>query len=110
MEDVKLAYVKFKGNLDKIFATVIGADVENEDRIREIIRYYIELGEVEDYPKFSNEPPSKRAKRLDKAKREALEAKVALKEIQVSVLKMKNLKFKYQHFLKNEVKLKLSKI
>lgn len=83
MEDVKMAYVKYKGDLDKIFETVIGADVENEDRIREIIRYYIELGEVEEYQKFKNEPIKKRAKRIAKSKKEAQEAKKALKEIQV---------------------------
>lgn len=83
MEDIKAAYVKYKGNLDKIFETVIGADVENEDRIREIIYYYIELGEVENYPKFSNEPLNKRAKRLNKSKKEAEEAKHALEKIQV---------------------------
>ena len=42
-------------------------------RIREIIVYLIENGDVEPYPKFINEPPSKRIKRQKKAQKEWIE-------------------------------------
>lgn len=74
MEDVKQAYCKYKGDMDKVLQTVIGADANNEDRIREIIVYLIENGDVEPYPKFINEPPSKRIKRQKKAQKERIEA------------------------------------
>lgn len=32
MEDVKQAYCKYKGDMDKVLQTVIGADANNEDR------------------------------------------------------------------------------
>lgn len=77
--EVKIAYIKHKGDMNKIMETVVGADVENEDRIREIIRHFIELGEVEAYPKFVNEKPAARAKRWKKAEKEAKEAEQILK-------------------------------
>ncbi|KAH7726389.1 dnaJ subfamily C member 9-like protein [Aphelenchoides avenae] len=80
-EDVKKAYVKHKGDMNKILETVIGADVEQEDRIREIIRHFIDLGDVEAYPKFVNEKPEARVKRWKKAEKEAKEAGKLLKEM-----------------------------
>lgn len=82
MEDVKQAYIKHKGSMSKILSTVIGADVHNEDRIREIIRYFIDKGEAEAYAKFVNEPPSARIKRIKQAEREAKESEKVLKEMQ----------------------------
>ncbi|KAI1726829.1 dnaJ domain-containing protein [Ditylenchus destructor] len=82
MEDVKKAYLKHKGNMNHILETVIGAEVMEEDRIREIIIHYIEKGDVQSFPKFVNEPAKERAKRRAKAKKEAAEADKALKEIQ----------------------------
>uniref|UniRef100_A0A915NSA2 J domain-containing protein n=1 Tax=Meloidogyne floridensis TaxID=298350 RepID=A0A915NSA2_9BILA len=67
MNDVKNAYVKYKGDMDKILETVIGADVQNEDRIREIIRHFIELGELPSLPKYKNEKPISRVRRMKRA-------------------------------------------
>jgi DnaJ family protein C protein 9 len=78
-EDVKEAYVKYKGDMNKILDTVIGVEVDQWDRIREIIRHFIELGEVEAYPKFVNEKPEVRVKRLKRAEKEAKEAEKLLK-------------------------------
>ncbi|CAK5050022.1 unnamed protein product [Meloidogyne enterolobii] len=71
MNDVKNAYVKYKGDMDKILETVIGADVQNEDRIREIIRHFIELGELPSLPKYKNEKPISRVRRMKRAAYEA---------------------------------------
>lgn len=83
MEDIRDAYVKHKGNMDHIMSTVIGADEGCEDKIREVIQYYVDLGEVEMYPKFFKEPLEKREKRKQRAKREAKAAAKALKDLEV---------------------------
>ncbi|KAF7639254.1 J domain-containing protein [Meloidogyne graminicola] len=81
MEDVKNAYIKYKGDMDKIIESVIGADVENEDRIREIIRHLIELGELPSLPKYTNEKPISRVKRMKRAIREAKQAEKVIEEM-----------------------------
>lgn len=59
MDDVKREYLKHKGNMDRILSCVVGAEVMHEDRIREIIRHFIERGEVPAYERFVNEPASR---------------------------------------------------
>uniref|UniRef100_A0A915DEB9 J domain-containing protein n=1 Tax=Ditylenchus dipsaci TaxID=166011 RepID=A0A915DEB9_9BILA len=82
VEDIKNAYVKHKGNMNYILEEVIGADVENEDRICEIIQLLIDSGEVEPYKKFvTTSAPPARIKRQAKAKKEAVEAAEALEEL-----------------------------
>jgi DnaJ family protein C protein 9 len=75
VQDVKDAYVKYKGNKSHILETVIGFSPENEDKLDEIIWYLIEKKEVEAYPKFVNEPASAREKRLKNSQKEAKVAK-----------------------------------
>ncbi|CAK5075304.1 unnamed protein product [Meloidogyne enterolobii] len=81
MNDVKNAYVKYKGDMDKILETVIGADVQNEDRIREIIRHFIELGELPSLPKYKNEKPISRVRRMKRAAYEAKRAEKVVEEM-----------------------------
>ncbi|KAL7072416.1 hypothetical protein ACQ4LE_008522 [Meloidogyne hapla] len=81
MNDVKNAYVKYKGDMDKILESVIGADVHSEDRIREIIRHFIELGELPSLPKYKNEKPISRVRRMKRAAREAKQAEKVVEEM-----------------------------
>lgn len=91
MKSLRDAYLKYKGNMNKIMETVIGADVSSEDRYREIIDYYIKNDGLIDYTKFTKEPMSSRIKRLNKARREAAEASKYVEEI-----KLKKAKFDTQ--------------
>lgn len=88
MEAVKEAYLKYKGNMNKIMETVIGADAINEDRYREIIDYYIKNEGLVEYTKFTKEPMSARIKRLNKARREATEAAEYAKELKTKRFKV----------------------
>lgn len=83
MDEIKAAYIKHKGNMDKIFETVTGIEVlTDEHRVREIIRFFIERGEVRAYPQFTNETARARSKRMRKARAEAKEAEKMLEEMQ----------------------------
>lgn len=73
-DDVRAAYLKYEGDMDKIFESVIAFD---EDRARDIIEELIESESLEKFDKFVNEPKTKREKRKAKI---AKEAKLAAKE------------------------------
>lgn len=88
MEAVKEAYLKYKGNMNKMMETVIGADTINEDRYREIIDYYIKNEGLVEYTKFTKEPMSARVKRLNRARREATEATEYAKELKTKKFKV----------------------
>lgn len=81
IEDVKAAYIKHKGNLNKIMQCVIGFDPENEQELHDIIWHLINKDEVEAYPKFVDEKESTRKKRLEKSKKEAKSAKKIAKDL-----------------------------
>uniref|UniRef100_A0A183C2V3 J domain-containing protein n=1 Tax=Globodera pallida TaxID=36090 RepID=A0A183C2V3_GLOPA len=81
IEEVKKAYQKHKGNMDRILECVVGAEQPDEDRIREIVRHCIERGELNAYSRFTNEPPAAQIRRAKRAQREAIEAEQALKEL-----------------------------
>jgi DnaJ family protein C protein 9 len=72
--DVKNAYVKYKGNVDKIMQAVIGFEPENEDQLRKIIQNLIDTEEVVAYKKFTEEPPAAREKRLKRSRKEEKES------------------------------------
>ncbi|KAI6180735.1 DnaJ-like protein subfamily C member 9 [Aphelenchoides besseyi] len=79
-EDVKDAYIKCKGDMNKIYHYTISYDVEREDELREVIWHLINTNQVEAYPKFLNEKPEARAERERKRKKEAAEAKKLAKK------------------------------
>ncbi|KAL3091098.1 hypothetical protein niasHT_027858 [Heterodera trifolii] len=81
IDEVKEAYQKHKGNMDKIMQSVVGAEHPDEDRIREIVRHGIERGELRAYARFVNEPASARTRRAARAQREEVEAEQALEEL-----------------------------
>ncbi len=71
-DDIKLAYVKYKGDMDLITSFVITND---EQRIRDIIQSLIDTKEVKSFAKYSNESDAKKTARR---RRTAKEAKVCL--------------------------------
>jgi len=89
-DDIKAAYIKHKGNMDKIMMTVIGADAELENRIREIIDRLIAAKDLESFPAYANEPIQKREKRLKKAKSEQKQVEKLQKEGKVPTITDEN--------------------
>ncbi|KAI6183577.1 J domain-containing protein [Aphelenchoides bicaudatus] len=81
VQEVKEAYEKYKGDLNKIMDCVIGFDPENEDELHDVIWYLINKNEVPAYNKFVNEPASARQKRLKQSQKEAKEAEVLRKQL-----------------------------
>ena len=80
--DLLAAYKRYKGNLNKIFETIMLSEVlEDEERFRVIIDAAIEKGEVDAYKDYVNEPESKRRQRWENASKEADEAKEYAREL-----------------------------
>lgn len=73
-DDVRAAYLKYEGNMDKISETVIAFD---EDRTRALIEDLIETEGLERFEQFADEPQSRRDRRRAKSEKEA---KLAAKE------------------------------
>lgn len=72
--DVREAYLRFKGNMNKIYECVIGFD---EERTSKLIESMIEAGEIPTFAAFANESTDKKEKRRKKIEKEA---KLAEKE------------------------------
>ncbi len=67
--------MKFKGNLGKIYATVMLSNcLEDEDRFRGIIDAAIEKGDVQAYKAYTQETEKSKEKRMKDARRQAEEA------------------------------------
>ncbi|KAI6206552.1 DnaJ like subfamily C member 9 [Aphelenchoides besseyi] len=79
-EDIKEAYIKCKGDMNKIYHYTMSYDVDREDELREVIWHLINTNQVEAYPKFLNEKPEARAERELKRKKEEVEAKKLAKK------------------------------
>ncbi|KAH9283983.1 DnaJ -like protein subfamily C member 9 [Echinococcus granulosus] len=71
--DIAKYYERYQGDMDKIMESVIFADVFDEDRYRGIIQDLIDDKTVKPYNAFVKESAKKRARRLNRAKREAAE-------------------------------------
>ncbi|KAJ5759560.1 Heat shock protein DnaJ N-terminal [Penicillium odoratum] len=81
--DLLEAYEKHKGDLDKIYESVMLSNVlDDDERFRTIIDQAIADGEVQDYKKYSQEPEKKRQQRKKRAQKEAKEAAKLGKEVE----------------------------
>ena len=86
-DHVIAAYEKFGGNMDKIHESVMLSDVVDDDeRFRGIIDLAIRNGEVEGYPKYTEESEKSIKSRISRAKKrkekEARAAEKAVEELQ----------------------------
>lgn len=81
LEDIKLAYTKYEGDMGKILDSIMCATVKDEPRFRSIINDLIESGELPAFEAFINEPKEKQATRKRKAEKEEKEAKKAMQEM-----------------------------
>ncbi|XP_037286844.2 dnaJ homolog subfamily C member 9 [Rhipicephalus microplus] len=74
LADLKACYERFKGDFDAISEHLIGYEIEEEDRYRNILNKLIEDGEVKAYPKFTKESKKSRNARKSRYLNEAEEA------------------------------------
>lgn len=72
--DIKKAYLAGKGCINYLINSVPFMKVEDEPRIKEIVKEMIAAGEVPEYKVFTEEPEQKRKKRHKKYARESKEA------------------------------------
>lgn len=81
--DLLEAYITSKGDMDRIYDSVMLSNViDDDERFREIIDNAIADHEVEDFPKYSEESESKRQRRLKRAQKEAKEAEKLAEEVE----------------------------
>ncbi|XP_026813116.1 dnaJ homolog subfamily C member 9-like [Rhopalosiphum maidis] len=77
--DLKKGYLAGKGDMEFIINMVPFSSVYEEDRLREILVKIIEEEDLPKFKAFSDEPPSKKRKRLAKAKREEAQCEIDMK-------------------------------
>ncbi|KAE8352520.1 DnaJ domain-containing protein [Aspergillus coremiiformis] len=81
--DLLAAFEKYRGDMDKIYESVMLCNVlDDDERFRAIIDKAIADGQVEKYKKYSEESERKRQQRRKRAQKEAKEAEDAAKEIE----------------------------
>ncbi|XP_055937664.1 dnaJ homolog subfamily C member 9-like [Argiope bruennichi] len=88
-EDLKNAYMKAKGDMDKISEIFIGYTIEEEDRLCMILKEMIKQKEVPSYPKFKNESPTKKAARKKRHTKETAEAGEVMRSLATSIQERK---------------------
>ncbi|KAE8379925.1 DnaJ domain-containing protein [Aspergillus bertholletiae] len=82
-KDLLAAFEKYRGDMDKIYESVMLCNVlDDDERFRAIIDNAIADGKVEKYKKYSEEPERKRQQRLKRAQKETKEAEKAAKELE----------------------------
>ncbi|XP_075389840.1 dnaJ homolog subfamily C member 9 isoform X2 [Tenrec ecaudatus] len=67
LDDIKQAYLDFKGDMDRIMESVLCVQYTEEPRIRNIIQQAIDAGEVPSYQAFVREPKQKMSARKRRA-------------------------------------------
>ncbi|OHW98615.1 DnaJ domain-containing protein [Colletotrichum incanum] len=83
-DDVLLAYEEHKGDMDKIYETVMLSDVlEDDERFRKIIDEAIASEDVRSFKRYTKESKLSKAARVKAAKGEAQEAEEYAKELGV---------------------------
>ncbi|ORY05952.1 DnaJ-domain-containing protein [Basidiobolus meristosporus CBS 931.73] len=80
-EDLISAYKTHKGDMDLILGSVMLAEVDDEDRLREILLSAIEKGDIEAYKKFTKVDKKAKARRQQAAAKEAKEAEELAREL-----------------------------
>lgn len=77
--DLLAAYTQAKGNMDRVYESVMLSSVlDDDERFRGIIDEAIEKGEVEAFKKYVNENEKSKERRRKRAEREAKEAEEEL--------------------------------
>lgn len=72
--DIRKAYINGKGCINFMMNHVPFMAVEDEDRIQELVRKWIDAGDVPEHKQFTDEPKAKKQRRHKKYSKEAKEA------------------------------------
>ncbi|KAL3462861.1 DnaJ domain-containing protein [Aspergillus heterothallicus] len=81
--DVLAAFETYKGDLDRVYESVMLSNVLDDDtRFRAFIDKAIAEGRVEAYEKYAEEPERKREQRVTRAQKEAKEAEKLAKKLE----------------------------
>ncbi|KAL5003522.1 DnaJ domain-containing protein [Aspergillus recurvatus] len=81
-KDVLAAFESYKGDLDRVYESVMLSNVlDDDDRFRAIIDKAIQSRKVEGYKLYTEEPKKKRQQRLKRAQKEAKEAEKLAKKL-----------------------------
>ncbi|XP_075697643.1 dnaJ homolog subfamily C member 9 [Rhinoderma darwinii] len=79
--DIIQAYLDFEGDIDNILESVILAGIEDEPRIKDILKKAIKKKEIPAYDAFVKESKKKCEQRKKRARKEAVEAEAMKKEV-----------------------------
>lgn len=78
------AYETYKGNMDRVYETVMCSNVlDDDERFRRIVDAAIESGEVKAHKAYTDESEAKRKRRIDRAENEESEAMELAEELGV---------------------------
>ncbi|RAL10644.1 DnaJ domain protein, partial [Aspergillus homomorphus CBS 101889] len=81
--DVLAAYETYRGDLDKVYETVMLCNVlDDDERFRELIDRAIAAGRAKKHKSYVDEPATKRQRRLKRAQKEAKEAEALAAEVE----------------------------
>lgn len=81
LEDLKTAYIEFKGDMDEILNNVMCSHIDDEPRFSKIIKGWIKANEVPEFSKFTKETKKTKENRKRKAAQEAAEAEELKEEL-----------------------------
>jgi DnaJ homolog subfamily C member 9 len=83
--DLIAAFERFQGDMDAVYEEVMCSNVlDDDERFRDIIDDAISKEEVTSWKKYKKEPASKKRKRVERAKKEANEARAYAEELGVA--------------------------
>lgn len=84
-DDILIAYKKFKGNMDRVYASVMLSNpIEDDSRFREIIDAAISRRDVEGYKAYVEESKASKQRRIRNANKEEEEAIAYAEELGVA--------------------------
>jgi DnaJ homolog subfamily C member 9 len=84
-EDLIAAFEHFQGDMDAVYEEIMCSNVlDDDERFREIINDAISKEEVTAWKKYQKEAASKKRKRVERAQKEAAEARAYAEELGVA--------------------------
>lgn len=66
LKDLKVAYLEFEGDMERLLENVLCATVDDEDRFRNLLEALINKGELPEFHSFSKEDKKKKKARRQK--------------------------------------------
>nr|XP_042898982.1 dnaJ homolog subfamily C member 9-like [Parasteatoda tepidariorum] len=86
IRDLKECYLKYEGDMNKLSQAFIGYDVNDEDRLKNILTNLIHKNEIPLFGKFMKESKRKKEARIKRFKSEAKEAAKVKEEMESNLV------------------------